>query len=56
MNNKNWKPTHIVDALLTVDGNRNLLTMQDLAVSGFITSNAPAPSKKHGINNNPCTK
>jgi len=45
--------SHLVEAQLTVDGVRNLLTRHDLAVIGFITSKAPASEQKHGINSNP---
>jgi len=49
----NQKPPYLAEKWSTVDGSRNLLTTQDFAVSGLITSNAPASPKKHGINNNP---
>ena len=48
--------SHLVEAHLTADGIRNLLTRHDLAVIGFITSNAPASKQKHGMNSNPYSR
>ena len=49
------KPCYLVAARLSVDGNKNLLTMQDFAVIGFITNSTPTSSEKHGMNNRPCS-